>query len=107
MCILCSVKVLLIIVGAMGALLFARAAKFGPMESEPLSVIIAWAISIAALISAVWLAKLKFAAWAAIFGAMAIVMNVVAPIDLQPNWIVPMNITCGVLCAACVVRNWE
>lgn len=43
----------------------------------------------------------------AIFGAMAIVMNVVAPIHLQPNWIVPMNIACGVLCAACVVRNWE
>ncbi len=100
-------KVLLIIVGAMGALLFARAVKFGPMESAPLHSIVAWAISIASLVSAVWLAKLKFPAWAAIFGAMAIALNVLAPLDMPANWFGPLNISCGVLCAACVVRNWE
>ncbi len=91
----------------MGALLFARAAKWGPMETAPLDVIIGWAVSIASVISAVWLAKLKFPAWAAIFGAMAIVLNVVAPVQMPGHWHTPMNIVCGVLCAACVVRNWE
>lgn len=100
-------KILLIIIGAMGALVFARAAKFGPLESAPLDSIVGWALSIASLISAVWLAKLKLPAWAAIFGAMAIALNVLAPVQMPSNWVVPFNIVCGVLCAACVVRNWE
>ncbi len=100
-------KTLLIIIGAMGALLFARAAKFGALESAPLAVIVAWIISIAAAVSAVWLARLKFAAWSAIFGAMAVAVNVVAPLQLPVTWVGPLNIACGVLCAACVVRNWE
>lgn len=107
MCTLVGVKVLLIIIGSIGALVFARAAKFGPLESAPLDAIIGWALSIASAVSAVWLARLKLPAWSAIFGAMAIAMNVLAPLQMPHNWIGPFNIVCGVLCAACVVRNWE
>lgn len=100
-------KVLLIIVGVTGALLFGLAAKLGPLEAEPLKAIVGWTISIASLVSAVWLAKLKLPAWAAIFGAMAIALNMLAPLQAPTTWLAPLHITCGVLCAACVVRNWE
>ncbi len=100
-------KVLLIIIGAMGALVFARSAKFAPLESAPLDSIVGWALSIASVVSAVWLARLKLPAWAAIFGAMAIAMNVLAPVQMPATWVSPFNVVCGVLCAACVVRNWE
>ncbi|MSQ89954.1 MAG: hypothetical protein EXS01_00970 [Phycisphaerales bacterium] len=100
-------KILLIIIGCIGALLFARAAKFAPLEAEQLRAIVAWALSIAAFVSAVWLVTLKLPAWAAIFGAMAVALNVLAPIQWPPDAVGPFNIVCGVLCAACVVRNWE
>ncbi|MSR44662.1 MAG: hypothetical protein EXS15_04795 [Phycisphaerales bacterium] len=100
-------KVLLFIVGGIGALLFARAAKIGAVQSPPLDSIIAWALSIASLISAVWLVKLKLPAWAAILAAMAVALNVLVPVAIPPDAVGPFNIVCGVLCSACVVRNWE
>lgn len=101
------VKTLLMIVAAIGCLLFAKAARFEVLSRSPLDAIVAWTMFVACAICTVWLAKLKFAAWAAIFAAITVAVNVLAPLQMPPTWVVPFNIGAGVLCSACVVRNWE
>jgi hypothetical protein len=101
------VKIMLIIMGVAGALLFAKAARLPALEGAQLAPIISWTVFAAIAASAVWLARQKFAAWSAIFGAMAVALNQIAPPDMPPNWLPAFHIACGVLCAACVVRNWQ
>ncbi|NBX36145.1 MAG: hypothetical protein EBR10_02835 [Planctomycetes bacterium] len=100
-------KVMLIIMGVAGALLFAKAARLPALEGAQLAPIISWTTFAAVAASAVWLARQKFAAWSAIFGAMAVALNQIAPPDMPANWLPAFHIACGVLCAACVVRNWQ
>ncbi len=100
-------KVLLIMIAIVGAVLFGRAARLEVLQSTPLQPIIGWALFIAASISAVWLARLKFPAWAAIMAAIAVALNMLAPLQMPEAWAPSFNIACAVLCAACVVRNWN
>jgi hypothetical protein len=102
-----GVKPLLIMVAVVGALLFAKAAKFEPIAAGPLEPFVKWTLFIATGIAAVWLAKCKFPAWAAIMAAMCVALNTVAPMQLPAAWEAGFFVGCGVLCAACVVRNWE
>lgn len=94
-------------IAVVGALLFGRAAKLEVLQSSPLNAFVAWAIFIASGIGAIWLAKAKFPAWAAIMAAMCVALNTLAPLNIPAPWEAPFNIACGVLCAACVVRNWQ
>lgn len=94
-------------VAVVGAILFAKAAKLEPISAGPLQPFIAWTLFIGTGIAAVWLAKSKFPAWSAIMAAMCIALNTVAPIQLASAWEPGFNVGCGVLCAACVVRNWQ
>jgi len=98
---------MLIIMGVAGALLFAKAARLSALEGAQLAPIISWTVFAAIAASAVWLARQNFAAWSAIFGAMAVALNQIAPPDMTARWLPAFHIACGVLCAACVVRNWQ
>lgn len=100
-------KPLLVIVGIVAAVMFARAARVEFLHADPLKPIIAWGLFGATAVSAIWLARLKFAAWAALMAAMAIALNTLAPIQLPVAWEPTFNIACAVVCSACVVRNWN
>jgi hypothetical protein len=98
---------MLLVIGSAGALLFAKAARLSALEGAQLAPIISWVVFVAIASGTVWLARQKFAAWSAIFGAMTVALNQIAPPDMPPNWLPAFHIACGVLCSACVVRNWQ
>lgn len=100
-------RILLSLVGIAGLVFTARAMRFEPILSEPLSQVVAWAACGLSAVSSVWFARQGSAAWCGWLAAIAVACNPVAPLAApagSQHWI---DIISAVLCGACVIRNWD
>ena len=85
----------------------ARAMKFEPIVTEPLSPVAAWAACGLCVVSSVWFGKLSGAAWCGLLAALAVAVNPIAPMTPPAGAQQWIDIAGAVICGACVIRNWE
>lgn len=100
-------RILLGLVGVAGLIFVARAMKFEPIVTEPLSPVAAWAACGLCVVSSVWFGKLSGAAWCGLLAALAVAVNPIAPMTPPAGAQQWIDIAGAVICGACVIRNWE